>query len=179
MNTEIKICVELQKHLYQQAESLAQQLKLSPEALMVKALADFIAQAEAGEGPGLELKRSRGRALQQGELYWARVEKPGEPESGLAHPHVVIQDDLFNQSRLDTVLLCALTSNLKRAQEPGNVLLDAGEANLPKASVVVVSQISTLRQSELGDYIGCLAPTRLAQIFAGMRFQQRAFFRPD
>jgi len=71
------------------------------------------------------------------------------------------------------VVVCALTTNLKRANLPGNVLLEAGEANLPKQSIVVVSQVSTVDKSQLGEYIGSLTQQRINQILAGMQFLQR------
>jgi mRNA interferase MazF len=80
----------------------------------------------------------------------------------------VVQNNVFNRSRINTTVVCALTSNLKRAAAPGNVLLDAGEGNLPKQSVVVVSQIITVDKTELGDYIGQLSPKRVRQILAGI-----------
>ncbi len=89
---------------------------------------------------------------------------------------MVLQDDALNRSRLETVVVCALTSNLKRMNEPGNVRLAAGEANLSRASVVVVSQVSSIAKAELGEYIGTLSAARVEQIFDGMRLQQ-AFFR--
>jgi mRNA interferase MazF len=66
-----------------------------------------------------------------------------------------------------------LTSNLKRAKAPGNVLLEAGEGNLARQSVVVVSQVSTINKTQLGEYIGTLSPQRIHQILAGIRFLQR------
>jgi mRNA interferase MazF len=69
-----------------------------------------------------------------------------------------------------------LTSNLHRAQEPGNVLLDAGEGNLPKQSVVVVSQVSSVDKARLEERIGSLSEERVEQILAGLRFQQVSFF---
>lgn len=95
---------------------------------------------------------------------------------GPAHPHVVIQDDVFNRSRIPTVIVCGLTSNPQRASEPGNVLLDAGEGNLPKSSVLVVSQVSLVEKAKLGGYIGSLSQERVEQVLAGMRFQQASFF---
>ena len=89
------------------------------------------------------------------------------------HPHVVIQNDVINRSRIDTVVVCALTTNLKRAKAPGNVLLEAGEANLPRQSIVVVSQVSTVRKEQLGEYIGALTAERVDQVLAGMQFLQR------
>jgi len=96
---------------------------------------------------------------------------PGHP-----HPHVVVQDDVFNRSRVHTVIVCALTSNLGRASEPGNVLLDVGEGGLAKQSVVVVSQVSSVDKAQLGERIGALSEARVEQILAGMRFQQASFF---
>jgi mRNA interferase MazF len=86
---------------------------------------------------------------------------------------VVIQDNVINRSRIGTVVICALTTNLKRAKAPGNVLLEAGEANLPRQSIVVVSQVSTIDKAQLGEYIGSLTRQRMDQILAGMQFLQR------
>ncbi|MBN2005556.1 MAG: type II toxin-antitoxin system PemK/MazF family toxin [Anaerolineae bacterium] len=112
------------------------------------------------------------RAIRQGDVYWVPLGEPGEPEASYTHPHVVIQDDVLNRSRINTVVVCALTSNLKRASSPGNVLLEEGEANLPKQSVVVVSQVSTVDKTQLGEYIGSLDERRVQQILAGMQFLQ-------
>ncbi len=88
----------------------------------------------------------------------------------------MVQDDVFNHSRITTVVVCALTSNLHRANEPGNVLLEVGEGNLPKQSVVIVSQVSSVNKARLGERIGSLSNTRVEQILAGLRFQQVSFF---
>lgn len=73
------------------------------------------------------------------------------------HPCVVVQNDIFNRSAIATTVVCLITSNLRRAEAPGNVLLEKGEAQLPKASVVNVSQILTVDKAELVDYIGTLS----------------------
>ncbi len=92
---------------------------------------------------------------------------------------MVIQDDVINRSRINTVVVCALTSNIKRANLPGNVLLDVGEANLSKQSVVVVSRISTVDKRQLGEYIGTLTKQRLKQILVGMQFLQKTTERQE
>ena len=117
------------------------------------------------------------RVIDQGDIYWVEVKHPNEREAGILHPHVVIQDNVFNHSRINTVVVCALTSNIKRiANTPGNILLDIGEANLPKQSVVEVSKVSTVDKTRLGEYIGSLSEERINEILAGMRFLQRSFF---
>jgi mRNA interferase MazF len=115
----------------------------------------------------------------QGEIYWLRAERADGSATDHPHPYVVIQDDLINRSRVPTVVVCALTSNLKRMTEPGNILLEAGEANLSRQSVIVVSQIEAVEKAQLGAYIGALSRARIEQIFAGMRFQQASFLGRD
>ena len=70
---------------------------------------------------------------------------------------MVVQNNIFNQSAIATSVVCLITSNLSRANAPGNVLLKKGEANLAKASVVNVSQILTVDKAELVEYIGNLS----------------------
>ena len=106
--------------------------------------------------------------IQQGDIYWIELEEPTGSEPGYSHPHVVAQNNVFNASRINTVIVCALTSNVRRAQAPGNVLLEKGEANLPKESVVLVSQIFTLDKSQLGELIGTLSERRVKQIIEGI-----------
>jgi len=111
--------------------------------------------------------------VNQGDIYWVSLEEPGGSEPGYTHPHVVIQENVINHSRINTVVVCGLTTNLRRAKAPGNVLLESGEGNLPRQSVVVVSQVSTVEKAQLGEYIGSLTSERVDQILAGLRFLQR------
>jgi mRNA interferase MazF len=107
--------------------------------------------------------------INQGDVFWVDLGDPTGSGPGYQHPHVVIQNNLFNQSRINTVLVCALTSNLKRARAPGNVLLDTKEASLSKRSVVVVSQVFTVDKSQLGEHIGTLSRRRVWQILDGIK----------
>jgi mRNA interferase MazF len=104
--------------------------------------------------------------IRPGNVFWVSPKETNRIASDYTHPHVVIQEDTTN------VVVCALTSNLKRAKEPGNVLLEEGEANLPRQSVVVVSQASTLQKTQLGGFIGTLTEQRIDQVLAGLRFLQ-------
>jgi mRNA interferase MazF len=114
--------------------------------------------------------------IDRGDLFWIIADPSRGSIPGVPHPYVVVQDDVFNHSRITSVVVCALTSNLHRAQEPGNVLLEPGEGNLSKQSVVVVSQISSVDKCQLGERIGTLSSERVDQILAGLRFQQASFF---
>jgi mRNA interferase MazF len=88
----------------------------------------------------------------------------------MRHPFVVIQNDAFDKSKIGTAVVCALTSSLKLASAPGNVLLKKGEANLPKASVVNVSQVLTVDKSDLTEKIGRLSKKRVEEIVSGFEF---------
>ena len=107
--------------------------------------------------------------VNQGDVFWVDLSEPSGSEPGYRHPHVVIQNNVFNRSRINTVVVCALTSNLKRAQAPGNVLLEKREANLPKQSVVNVSQIFTVDKRDLDEKMGTLSRRRVRQILDGVR----------
>jgi len=82
---------------------------------------------------------------------------------------VVIQNNVFNESKINTVVVCTLTSNLKRANTPGNVLLKKGEGNLPKDNVVNITQIITVNKSDLVEKIGTLPSSKNKQIFEGIK----------
>ncbi|MEK7406902.1 MAG: type II toxin-antitoxin system PemK/MazF family toxin [Acidobacteriota bacterium] len=107
--------------------------------------------------------------IRQGDVYWIDLGDPVGSSPGYRHPHVVIQNNLFNASRINTVVVCAVTTNLKRAGAPGNVLLDPGEAGLSRQSVVNASRIFTLDKGQLGEKIGRLSGSRLRAILDGVR----------
>jgi len=107
--------------------------------------------------------------IKQGEVYWVDLGEPSGSEPGYKHPHVVVQNDVFNASLISTVVVCSLTSNLARASSPGNVLLKKGEANLSKKSVVNISQVYTVNKSDLVEKIGMIPPKRMDQIIEGMQ----------
>ncbi len=106
--------------------------------------------------------------INQGDIFWVDLTEPSGSEPGYRHPHVIIQNNLFNRSRINTVVVCALTSNIKRAKAPGNVLLKKGEANLPKQSVVNISQIFTINKNDLIEKIGSLSSVRMNEVLEGI-----------
>lgn len=107
--------------------------------------------------------------IHQGDIYWIDLDEPEGSEPGYKHPHVIVQNNLFNSSKIKTVLVCPLTTNLKRASAPGNVLLDKKESNLPKQSVVNVSQVFTVDKTQLDEYVGTVSPTRITEILNGIK----------
>jgi len=107
--------------------------------------------------------------IMQGDIYWVELGAPKGSEPGYRHPHVVVQNNVFNASRINTVVVCALTTNLKRSQAPGNVTLDKGEANLNKKSVVNISQVVTINKSDLKEKIGSLSSNKVKKIVEGIK----------
>lgn len=104
----------------------------------------------------------------QGEIYWVDLGEPSGSEPGYRHPHIVIQNNLFNSSNINTAVVCSLTTNLKRAKAPGNVVLNKGEANLPKKSVVNISQIYTVNKSDLIEKVGHVSEKRMYEVLEGL-----------
>ena len=107
--------------------------------------------------------------INQGDVFWFDAGEPRGSAPAYSRPVVVIQNDVFNRSSIGTILVCALTTNLRRAKAPGNVLLDENEADLSKQSVVVVSQVLTIDKSELIDKIGALSKERIEEILEGIK----------
>lgn len=106
--------------------------------------------------------------INQGDVYWVDLGDPAGSSPGYLRPFLIIQNNIFNKSKINTVIVCALTSNLARAKSPGNVLLDDGEADLPKQSVINISQLFTIDKSDLQEYIGSVSAARIAQILEGL-----------
>jgi len=105
----------------------------------------------------------------QGEIYWVDLGEPSGSEPAYMHPHIVIQNNIFNSSNINTVVVCALTSNLKKAKAPGNVTLNKGEANLPKKSVVNISHIYTVNKSDFVEKIDRVSEKRIYEVLKGLR----------
>lgn len=112
-------------------------------------------------------------AILRGAIYWIAPDEDRGSVPPIAHPYVVVQDDVFNASRLDTVIVCGITSNMKRVAEAGTVLLDEHEGGLNRRSIVLASQISCVGKARLGERIGFLEPQRVDQILAALRFVNR------
>ena len=106
--------------------------------------------------------------IKQGEIYWVNLGEPSGSEPGYRHPHIVIQNNIFNTSNINTVVVCSLTTNLKRSKAPGNFSLNKGEASLPKKSVVNVSQIYTVNKSDLSEKIGQVSEKRMHEVLEGL-----------
>ncbi len=92
----------------------------------------------------------------QGDIYWVRFGRSSDSGSSGKRPAVVIQNNLLNESRIQTTVVALITSNNKLASIPGNVLLRKGIANMPKTSVVVVSQMAAIDKGRLLEKIGTL-----------------------
>lgn len=109
--------------------------------------------------------------IRQGEVYWINLPEPKQSEPGFRRPCVVVQNDTFNRSRIKTTIICILTTNLRLGNAPGNVLLTKGEGNLPKDSIVNISQILTVNKIDLllEDKIGKLSAPKIDLIVSGLR----------
>ena len=105
----------------------------------------------------------------RGEVWWMDFGEPLGSEPGYRRPALIVSSDRFNRSRISTVIVTAITSNVRLAAMPGNVELDEGEAGLPQACVVNVSQILVVDRARLVSPTGELPLHRLRQVDDGLR----------
>ncbi|MEO8593682.1 MAG: type II toxin-antitoxin system PemK/MazF family toxin [Candidatus Solibacter sp.] len=107
--------------------------------------------------------------MQRGEIWWADLPEPRGSEPGYRRPVLVVQADAFNRSRIQTVIVAAISTNLDLALAPGNVLLPARSSGLPRDSVVNVSQVLTLDRTYLTEHAGTLPPRMQRAVDEGLR----------
>ncbi len=107
--------------------------------------------------------------LHRGDIWWASLADAVGSGPGYRRPVLVVQSDAFNRSRLATTIVIVLTTNLHLVDAPGNVLVPAGAANLPRDSVANVSQVLTIDRELLTEQAGHLPPSLLRQVNDGLR----------
>ena len=121
-----------------------------------------------GDGGDPASARTYRVVVSQGDILWATMPDPIGSGPGLRRPVVVVQGDAINASRLATVVVVPLTSNVRWATAPGNVLLDRRQSGLPKDSVANVSRITSVDRTLLGERVGRLSEARLRLILEGI-----------
>ncbi|WP_276469604.1 type II toxin-antitoxin system PemK/MazF family toxin [Nostoc sphaeroides] len=107
--------------------------------------------------------------MYRGEIWWANLPEPLGSEPGYRRPILIVQDDVFTQSRISTVIVVIITSNTQLAQAPGNVLLPHEATGLPRDSVANVSQIFTVDKTFLVERVGSLPEHLQEEIDEGLR----------
>jgi mRNA interferase MazF len=107
--------------------------------------------------------------MQRGDIWWANLPEPVGSGAGYRRPVLIVQADAFTRSRIATVIVAAITSNLRLAQAPGNVLLPVAESGLPKDSVINVSQIITLDKASLDVFVARISASTVIQVEDGIR----------
>jgi mRNA interferase MazF len=107
--------------------------------------------------------------MYRGEIWWANLPDPVGSEPGYRRPVLVVQDDTFTQSRISTVIVVVITSNIQLAEAPGNVLLPRGGLGLSRDSVANISQIFTIDKTFLVERIGSLPDYLQKEVDEGLR----------
>jgi mRNA interferase MazF len=102
-------------------------------------------------------------------VWWAELAPPRGSEPGFPKPVLVVQSNAFNESRIQTVVVAALSSNLRLADAPGNLRLRPSESGLPKPSVVNVSQLLTISRGYLSEKAGSLTARTMNRVAEGLR----------
>lgn len=119
-----------------------------------------------------------GRLIKQGDVYWAELPNPRGSKPGYDRPVLVVQQTAINASDLRTVLCVPLTTNVRLAAAPGNILLPARQTGLPKTSVANVSQVITLDKQFLHTYVATVPDNVLGSVLDGIEFMLGRSHRP-
>lgn len=107
--------------------------------------------------------------IRNGSIYWIDFSPAKGSEPTGRRPGLVVQNNALNDSKLNTVIVLAITSNLKYGELPGNVLLKKGEANMPKACVINATQIKSVDKSSVKEKIGTLSNEKFTKVIEGMK----------
>jgi len=107
--------------------------------------------------------------MKRGEVWWASLPDPTGSGPGFRRPVVIVQSNPFNSSRISTVVVAVITSNLRLSAAPGNVGISKRESGLGKPSVVNVSQVLTLDRGLLSDKVRRLSDKKMLEIDQGLR----------
>jgi len=108
--------------------------------------------------------------IRHGQIWWVDFAEPPGSEPGYRHPIVVLQRDEVNASRINTVVVCVLTSNTALARAPGNTLLPRRRTGLRRDSVANASQIATINKAELEELVGTVPHDLMEAVAAGVRW---------
>ncbi len=106
--------------------------------------------------------------MRRGEVWWADLGQPRGSAPALRRPVLVVQDDLLTASALATVMVVPLTSNVRRGEAIGNVLLTPQQTGLPRTSIALVCQVVTVEKDMLTDLVGSLPPRARRAVDAGL-----------
>lgn len=108
--------------------------------------------------------------IRRGQIWWVDFGEPRGSKPGYRHPALVLQRDEVNASRINTVVVCVLTSNRALAKAPGNVLLPKRSTGLPQDSVANASQIATVNKEDLDTLVGAVPARLLEGVSEGLRW---------
>lgn len=107
--------------------------------------------------------------MKRGEVWWASLPAPAGSGPGLRRPVLVVQSNPFNDSRIATVVIAAITSNLALAEAPGNIRIGKSESGLSKPSIINVSQVLTVDRSYLTERVRALPQQIMSRVDSGLR----------
>jgi mRNA interferase MazF len=113
--------------------------------------------------------------MKRGEIWWASLEEPRVSEPGYKRPVVIVSSDAFNQSKIQTVIVAVVTSNLRLANAPGNISIAKKDSDLSRESVINVSQILTIDKSFLIEKVGRLPDKKISALDEGLKLSLSIF----
>jgi mRNA interferase MazF len=105
----------------------------------------------------------------RGEIWWAEFGIPYGSETGFTRPVLIVQDDSFNESRIKTIVVLPLTTNLRLLDAPGNVFIRKKESKLTDNSVIIVTQLYAIDRGRFKEKISKISKETMEQVELGIK----------
>lgn len=107
--------------------------------------------------------------MMRGEIWWADFGIPFGSEPGYNRPVLIVQDDTFNKSKINTIVVLPLTTNLLLENAPGNIFIKKEESGMPKDSIIVVSQLYAIDRQRLLEQLSKLQMAIMKEVESGIK----------
>lgn len=107
--------------------------------------------------------------IQRGDIWWSSLAEPAGSSPGYSRPVLVIQSDRYNHSKINTVVIAVITKDIDLINSEGNISITKQQSKLPRDSVISVSQLFTIDESQLRDYVSSLSEKKMRQVDLGLR----------
>ncbi|MCL1813548.1 MAG: type II toxin-antitoxin system PemK/MazF family toxin [Treponema sp.] len=105
----------------------------------------------------------------RGEIWWAEFGPPYGSEIGYTRPVLIVQDDSFNESRIKTIVVLPLTTNLRLLDAPGNVFIRKKESKFTNDSVIIVAQLYAIDRGRFREKVSKVTKETMEKVKIGMK----------
>ncbi|RSL33742.1 type II toxin-antitoxin system PemK/MazF family toxin [Salibacterium salarium] len=107
------------------------------------------------------------KVVKRGDVFFADLSPVVGSEQGGVRPVLIIQNDIGNRFS-PTVIVAAITAQIKKAKLPTHVEIDAAKHRFDRDSVILLEQIRTIDKQRLTDKITHLDEDTMDRVKNGL-----------